>query len=183
MYIIFDLEATCYDRGSSLETPPKDFVNEIIEIGAVKLNNKGEQIDVFSKFCKPKLFPYISEFCTSLTTITQEDIDKADDLKDVLEDFMNWCEDGMLISWGAYDKSQTNKDLIRNDLEVYLDKLENHKNLKKLHGEWNNLNKKKGVGLSKALTYEGLKFKGTHHRGIDDALNISEIFKKYIHKF
>jgi inhibitor of KinA sporulation pathway (predicted exonuclease) len=183
MYIIFDLEATCYNKESKIEVPPKDFVNEIIEIGAVKLNEKGEQVDMFSKFSKPKLFPYISNFCTLLTTITQEDIDSADDLKSVLKDFMDWCEGGMLISWGGFDKNQISKDLIRNDLEIYLDKLESHKNLKKFHGEWNGLNKKKGVGLSKALNYEGLKFKGTHHRGIDDAFNISEIFKKYMNKF
>lgn len=183
MYIIFDLEATCYNKENNLETIPDGFVNEIIEIGAVKLNKEGEQIDVFSKFAKPKLFPYISNFCTLLTTIKQEDIDSADDLKVVLAEFMDWCGDGMLISWGGYDKNQTNKDLIRNDLEIYLDKLDNHKNLKKLHGEWNGLNKRNGIGLSRALNYEGLKFKGTHHRGIDDAFNISDIFKKYIHKF
>jgi inhibitor of KinA sporulation pathway (predicted exonuclease) len=30
---------------------------------------------------------------------------------------------------------------------------------------------------------EGLEFEGTPHRGIDDAINIANIFRKYIDRF
>jgi inhibitor of KinA sporulation pathway (predicted exonuclease) len=74
-FVIVDLEATCYDKED--KTKPKNFDNEIIEIGAVKLDEKGNEIDRFSKFLKPKNHPVISKFCNELTTITQEDIDNA----------------------------------------------------------------------------------------------------------
>jgi inhibitor of KinA sporulation pathway (predicted exonuclease) len=34
-----------------------------------------------------------------------------------------------------------------------------------------------------ALKMEGIILEGTHHRGIDDAINIAKIFRKYIDRF
>ena len=181
-YVIFDLEATCYNRG---DNKPDGFKNEIIEIGAIKLDELGNEIDRFSKFAKPKLFPFISDFCNELTTIKQEDIDNADPLRTVLIDFMEWAIDADLISWGYYDAKQLISDLSINDIddEKYKLKIENnHYSLKHLYAAWNGL-RRKGIGMKKALNIENIKLSGTHHRGIDDAENIVKIFKKYINKY
>jgi 3'-5' exoribonuclease 1 len=180
-FVIFDLEATCYGNG---EESPDGFFNEIIEIGALKLDPDGNVVDKFSKFSKPKYFPKISKFCNELTTITQSDIDYSDDISIVLEEFMIWSIDSHYVSWGFYDKTQIIKDLIRNDLETYIERIEdNHSSLKHLHAQWNKLKRNRGVGMNKALVMEGLELDGTHHRGIDDAINISKIFLKYRDKF
>jgi len=77
---------------------------------------------------------------------------------------------------GFYDKSQFVKDCELHELS--LSWLKNHISLKHQHGE-KVLGKKKGVGMKYALDKAGLKLDGTHHRGIDDAKNISQIFIKY----
>jgi hypothetical protein len=41
-------------------------------------------------------------------TITQEDIDSAENLSDVLE-FFDWVDGATLISWGMYGKTQLQK--------------------------------------------------------------------------
>lgn len=179
-FIIVDLEATCYENTDPKR--PKNFVNEIIEIGAVKLDHTGKEIDRFSKFLKPKVHPVISDFCHELTTITQDDIDYADDASIVLDEFADWVGTSQLISWGLYDKNQLEKDFKLNGLSDCLHILEDHESLKHLHGGWNNL-RKGGIGMGGALKLEGIKLEGTHHRGIDDAINIAKIFRKYIHKF
>ena len=56
-YIIFDLEATCW-----LGRPPKGY-NEIIEIGAVKINQYGEETGRFESFVKPTVNRKLSGFC------------------------------------------------------------------------------------------------------------------------
>ena len=178
-FVVVDLEATCYN---SEVGRPIDFVNEIIEIGAVKLDSTGKEISRFGKFAKPLKFPVISKFCNELTTITQDDIDYADNLSDVLVEFFEWCDGAKLVSWGNYDRSQLTKDLIANDLEYLLDGLEGHQSLKHLHGQWNNL-RRGGIGVSGALRFEKLTFDGQPHRGIDDAINIAKIFRKYIDRF
>lgn len=184
-YIILDLEATCYDKNSNAETKPKGFVNEIIEIGAYKLNELGEVIEIFSKFLKPKKFPFISKFCNELTTITQEHIDAAEDANQVLLDFFTWTrqnnEQPIYVSWGFYDKRQLRDDLKLNQFPQYLiDEFindSNHISLKHRHGEINKF--KKPIGLGGACKFEKFNFQGVAHRGIDDAKNIVNIFKRY----
>lgn len=82
-YIIVDLEATC-------EKDNKAFQNEIIEIGAVKVSETLQALDKFSSFVKPILNPVLSDFCKELTSITQEDIDKADTFPLVFQRFLDW---------------------------------------------------------------------------------------------
>ena len=170
-YIILDLEATCW-RDRSLKNQ-----HEIIEIGAVKINNQQETIDEFNAFIKPKLHPEISEFCTELTTIEQSDIDQADGFETVITDFWNWIDldqDYILCSWGFYDKSQFKKDCDLNQLGT--DWLKPHISLKHQYAEIKNL--RRPMGMGGALRKENIKLEGTHHRGIDDAKNISKIFLK-----
>lgn len=172
-YIIFDLEATCHRKEA-----PKGFDNEIIEIGAVKINSKGETIDEFSKFTKPLNFPTLSDFCKELTTISQEDVDTADDLKSVLVEFLEWSKDSIWISWGHYDKTQMLKDMKSNNIES---EIPQHYSLKHLFTRWKGI--RRHVGMSKALKMENIELDGTHHRGIDDAKNISKIFIKNLELF
>ena len=81
-YIILDLEATCWkDRNVNKQ-------NEIIEIGALKIDKDGNYINEFSEFIKLKLNPKLSDFCKELTTIEQTDIDSADTYEIVIKRFI-----------------------------------------------------------------------------------------------
>ncbi len=169
-YIILDLEATCWkDRDINKQ-------NEIIEIGALKINNESNVESEFSEFIKPKLNPELSDFCKELTTIEQSDIDSAETYDIVISKFKEWIDlnqEFVLCSWGFYDKKQFAKDC---DLHR-LDKswLTNHISLKHQYADIKSISKPLGMGG--ALKKEGLKLDGTHHRGIDDARNIAKIFK------
>lgn len=51
---------------------------EIIEFPIIVIDvHKREIIDTFSSFVKPTINPHLSEFCTKLTGITQEKVDRA----------------------------------------------------------------------------------------------------------
>lgn len=169
-YIILDLEATCWnDKGVKRQ-------NEIIEIGALKLNAQGETISEFSAFVKPTLNPELSDFCTELTTITQDDVDTAQDYPAVEEEFKQWInvnEPYFLCSWGQYDKNQFLKDCELHGRST--DWLDPHTSIKHQYTKIKGL--KRHIGMKGALWMEGIELKGTHHRGIDDARNIAEIFR------
>lgn len=171
--IIFDLEATCEDRAID-----SDYDNETIEIGAVKVIN-GIIVGKFSWFVKP-ITTSVTEFCTKLTTITNEDLERASTFPKALNNFKAFAGDLEILSWGLYDKNQLKKDINRHKMdESYIDWLnQKHRSLKHEHGKALNLNKGKGVGVQKALSIINEKFDGTAHRGIDDAINIAKIFVK-----
>jgi len=166
-YIILDLEATCKENDQTFE-------NEIIEIGAVKVNDKLETIDEFSAFLKPVINPILTPFCTKLTTITQPDVNGAKNPKQVIQDFISWCNDDnyILCSWGFYDKKQFKHDCNYHRLQTRW--LNPHISLKHQFAE---IKKIRPCGMGKALNMLKLPLEGTHHRGIDDARNISKIFK------
>ena len=83
-YVVFDLETT----GLS---PEKD---TMIEIGALKVI-QGKVADRFSEFINPhqKLTEQISE----LTGITDEMLAGARDLQAVVSDFVDFCEDYVVV--------------------------------------------------------------------------------------
>lgn len=175
-HIILDLEATCWkDRNVKKQ-------NEIIEIGAIKIDGNGKIISEFSEFVKPKLNPELSDFCKDLATIEQSDIDSADTFDIVIERFKKWInldEPYILCSWGFYDKNQFAKDCDLHNLDKNW--LNNHISLKHQYVKIKKLNKP--IGMSGALKREGFELDGTHHRGIDDARNIAKIFLANIDKW
>lgn len=170
-YIVLDLEATCWERRD--QSP-----NEIIEIGAVCINNKGQAVDEFVTFVRPKVHPQLSDFCTQLTSITQARVDAAPRFPEALEAFQDWIasfdSDYWLCSWGFYDRSQFEKDCRLYGLPT--DWLEQHISLKHQYGDIKNM---RPPGMQGALKLENMRLDGTHHRGIDDARNIAKIFMKF----
>ncbi|MBN2891048.1 MAG: exonuclease domain-containing protein [Bacteroidales bacterium] len=173
---IIRVEATCWKERNVRKQ------NEIIEIGAVKINRRGDILDEFNEFVKPKLNPKLSPFCKELTTITQNEIDNADYFPAVIERFKNWInldDFFYLCSWGFYDKNQFVKDSELHQLDTNW--LKNHISLKHQYTEIKKL--KKHIGMANALKIENIPLKGTHHRGIDDAKNIAQIFIANITKW
>ncbi|MEM6804028.1 MAG: 3'-5' exonuclease [Bacteroidota bacterium] len=83
-YIVLDLEATCWEKKG------KQRKSEIIEIGAVAIDEVGNSVGEFSAFVKPLRHPELSDFCKSLTSIKQEDVDTAKVFPEVLQDFQDW---------------------------------------------------------------------------------------------
>lgn len=171
-YIIFDLEATCWEEKHK-------HVSEIIEIGAVKINQNKAIVGEFNAFVKPVLQPRLSEFCMKLTSIEQADVDNAKRFPEVINEFKEWIgtnkNDYCLCSWGFYDKKQLITDSELHNIPTNW--LEKHISVKHQHQILTNLNK--SVGLGRAIRLENLDFEGIPHRGIDDARNIAKIFLKY----
>ncbi len=175
-YIVFDLEATCW------EDFQKRNMNEIVEIGAFKVNAFGETKSRFHSFVRPAFHPHLSPFFMRLTGIDASDVFNAPGFKVVFNRFMNWVlqegEEYLLCAWGNKDLlfMQENTRAHRLpclDEERYLDvKAAYHEYIRPLRG--------KPAGLMKALHLEGIEFEGRQHRALDDAFNLSRLFVKYI---
>lgn len=176
-YIVLDLEATCWKERS------KGKQHEIIEIGALAISEEGKVLGEFSEFIRPVIHPELSPFCTELTSITQDQVDEAKTFPSVIQEFQDWIgvgkEEYWLGSWGFYDKKQFEKDCKFHSLDTAW--LSPHLSIKHQHQKI--LNLAKPLGMDRALSMESFELDGTHHRGIDDARNISKIFLKYLGKW
>lgn len=100
-YIIFDLE-----WNNAYSYAKKGFMNEIIEIGAVKLNERLEIVDTFKQLILPKITKKLSGRCKSLTNITNEELKQNGiPFADAIKDFSRWSRgDGnVFMSWSNSD--------------------------------------------------------------------------------
>jgi 3'-5' exoribonuclease 1 len=171
-YVIFDLEATCWRPGSP--DRPRINVSEIIEIGAVMLDEELNIISEFAKFVRPTINPKLSTFCKELTTITQKEVDNADTFAMVINQFASWAEGCRIMSWGGWDKKQIERECLEKaNNGPILNVIKNHTDYKRLFAS---LKQIEPCGMDKALRLLDIPLDGTHHRGIDDAKNIAKIF-------
>ena len=172
-YIVYDLEMTVRRK--------KGQIAEIIEIGAVKVtleDGRPSITDRFQSFVKPTVVPQLSADTTTFTGITQEDVNGAGQLADVIRSFAAWIGDGdyYLCAWGPDDQRQLVQECRQHGIPT--DWVVNHNNLQKMLSKTFKLEKHQQMGLKPALEMLDIPFAGSHHRALDDAMNTAHILVK-----
>ncbi|MCH5586004.1 exonuclease domain-containing protein [Shimazuella sp. AN120528] len=170
---IIDLEATCHQKN-----PPRNFFSEIIEIGGVIFDTQTHSIvKEYQQFVQPVLFPILSEFCTELTSISQEQVDQGISFVDAIPNLKKLSSKYQTIfcSWGHYDRKQLKQQCQRFHVDYPFST--KHINLKEAHSDFYQVRK---MGMKGAMYHLKLELEGTHHRGMDDARNISKIVKQML---
>lgn len=77
---------------------------EVIQIGAVKLDEDLNLIGSYRIIVKPKFFKVIQRYVMRLTGIDQEMLDHGTPLPEAIERFHRWCgEDFAFLTWGPDD--------------------------------------------------------------------------------
>jgi len=167
--VVVDIEATCWESKT-----PDQMESDIIEIGICLLDiNTGEITDNQGILVKPERST-ISPFCTELTTITTEMIEKEGiffqhALKILKTDYLS--QSRACASFGAYDLKQFQRQC--SALGRGYPFGPSHINVKTLFA----LKRKMGheIGMAGALSDLNISLEGTHHRGVDDAKNIAKV--------
>ncbi len=160
-YVVFDLETTGF-------SPVKD---KIIEIGAVKVE-KGKITEKFSSFVNPKVpIPFQ---ITQLTSITDEMVLEAPDIKTVLPDFLAFIGDAALVAHNAsFDVGFIEQNCRYQDIIpdfTYVDTVAMARILLPTLSKY----KLNVVANALHISLEN------HHRAVDDAGATAEIFVKFI---
>ena len=164
-YVVVDVEATCWD---DLRFPNNE--REIIEIGAVQLDDDLAEQCQFSQTVRPVRHSELSEFCTQLTGITQTEVDAARGFAEVLESFVGWAGSGdhWLCSWGIYDRQQLAWDAEFHGVTLPEWFVSRHVNIRRGFTRWRGIDR---CSLADACVMIGEEFTGTQHRGLHDASN------------
>jgi len=180
---VLDVEATCEERD-------KHYVHEIIEFPVVLVDLLAEggpaAVDEFHTFVRPTINTTLTEFCTRLTGITQQQVDNAPTLPEVLADFEAWRvargmeytderKDFAFGTDGAFDlRFFLHGECTRKGYEkaAYYDKWIN---IKGMFADFYNT---RNLKIHKMLERQKMKFEGRLHSGIDDTRNIARILIK-----
>lgn len=101
-YIVLDLEWNQSNTGEEPEV--KEFPFEIIDIGAIKLNDRKEMIDEFNQLVKPSVYQHMHKITSKLIHLHMQDLQKGRPFPEVIQEFCDWCgKDYIFCTWGPLD--------------------------------------------------------------------------------
>ncbi len=165
--VVIDVETTCWEKRQ------RDQIMEVIEIGICLLDiGSGEVSERQSILVKPT-YSQVSEFCTKLTTLTQEVVETGIEFREAcvkLEDEYQ-TRKRVWASYGDFDRRQFERECRFKNVPYPFGP--RHINTKTLFAIKHRLSEE--VEMDKALELVGLELIGTHHRGVDDAYNAARI--------
>lgn len=163
-YIAFDLETT----GLSPET------DQIIEIGALKVKD-GKVVERFMEFVKPD--QPITPAITSITGITNEMVAGARTTEDIVRDFIEFCEDYVLIGHNImFDYKFSKKYAVAHGYSFEKKGIDTLKIARKVHKDF------ASKSLGALCEYYKIENQAAH-RAYHDALATAKLYHCLAHYF
>lgn len=118
-YIIFDLE---WNQSSTVQGTNPAIPFEIIEIGAVKLNEEKVMIDEFSALVKPQVYKTMHYMTGKLVHIKMAELKHEEPFEKVMQDFLDWCgEDYIFVTWGPLDLTELQRNMTFFGFKPFMD--------------------------------------------------------------
>ena len=180
-YIIFDLE---FNQSYNSKKRNKNLTNEacpfeIIQIGAVKLDENFKTIKTIDKLIKPQIYPNLNPFIKNLTGITMEELSIAEPFNEVYNEFLEFFdyERNILCVWGLADIKELYRNIKYHSLDVSPIPKE-YINIQHHASKYFNTPKGMNIGLSNAVQLLSIPFKSEFHNAFADAYYTAEVFKK-----
>jgi inhibitor of KinA sporulation pathway (predicted exonuclease) len=171
--IVVDVEATCWEG-----ITPTEQISEIIEIGICTLDiSLGKRLENNCILVRPEQSK-ISQFCTELTTLRQEQVDQGIAFQEACAILKKkyLSKERIWASYGDYDRRQFERQC--RDRNISYPFGSRHINVKSLLAIIYALPQE--ISMVQALELFKLPLEGIHHRGRDDAWNIAAILAKLI---
>ncbi len=114
-YIILDLEWNQPFSYKHMIRSPLPLYGEIIQIGAVKLDENYHILDTFKILVSPKFYRKIHKDVLKITNITSDDLQYGFGFEIAFKHFKKWCgEDFTFLIWGDSDI-----DVLKSNLRLY----------------------------------------------------------------
>lgn len=158
---------------------------EVIEIGAVMLDDKLQEISSFRTYIKPEYNTSIVSKITRLTGITNEMVENAPRFSEAFKMFTNWClgtgDEIKIYAWSDNDYNQVSKELVLKKYSVS----DEEKQI--IENEWTDFQQEfdmhlgfeRQISLKLALDMAGIDFSGREHDALDDARNTAELLQVF----
>lgn len=152
--------------------------HEIIEIGAVKLDDELKEISAFDRYIKPE-YNSVEEKISRLTGITNDQLADCGSFHEVMQDFISWIGDE---PFSLYSWSLTDMNVMLDEIDY---KVPDDESYDRFFVHWIDLQRiyqrqmgfYKSMGLTNALGTLNIYFDGAEHGALADARNTAEIMR------
>ncbi|MEE1010578.1 MAG: 3'-5' exonuclease [Acutalibacteraceae bacterium] len=175
-FIVMDLE-----WNNTYAKKANGYINEIIEIGAVKLDKDLETVDTFSCIIRSQIGKKLRGTVKRLTHLTNADINAGMPFTKAFSVFRKWIgnEETVILTWGDGDiRVLLDNFKYLNGIKV-IPFLSTYCDLQKSFQKINNSSKGQQTGLLTAAEMVGIDPEMyIHHRALGDSMLTAEIFRK-----
>lgn len=185
-YVVIDLEFNNLSNitkyyphffNENAELKNINFDNEIIEIGAVKLDKNINEVEKLKIFIKPTIFKKMNPKITEITHITGEMLSNGVSFvegMDKLRDFID--DDDVLCSWAKDDVAELIKNAKYHDYEI-MSWLRDYIDIQEYATKV--LAKKKSLSLKNAVELLRINVEGNKlHDALYDSICTAKVFKR-----
>ncbi|MCI5892877.1 MAG: exonuclease domain-containing protein [Clostridiales bacterium] len=158
---------------------------EIIEIGAVAIDDSMQEIGSYKRYIKPQYNEHIMPRYVELTGISDETVADAADFEECFFDFLKWC--GSFAGKNGYEIYAWSKsDLDQIKRELKLKKINKNKpSVKWMLSHWYDYQKEycgmlglsHPISLDRAISSLEQEFSGKMHDALCDARNTARLYK------
>ncbi len=178
-YIILDLEwnQPLSYNSSAYKSVGGKLLFEMIQIGAIRMNEQLEIVDSFNQLIQPTHYVKLHPRIKRITGITQEELCDAPQFAEAAERFRLWCgEDSVLLTWGCDDVSVFQQNLTFFGCDAPFPAMYD---IQRLYGELIGDTKNR-AGLKSAMEHFGIEADEAHpfHNALNDAYYTALVFKK-----
>jgi len=180
-YIVADLE-----WNGAYSKKAHGYFNEIIEIGAVKLNERLELTDTFHAVIKPIVSRKLTRLVSDLTNITGEELQDGTTFIAAAAEWQRWVgeEESILLTWSTTDLSvllENYRFHLKRDRVPFMTKYADLQAYVQAHNKLGNAGQQ--VGLARACEALGISDEGLEqHRALDDSRMTAAIAQKTIER-
>ncbi len=178
-YIVADLE-----WNGAYSKKAHGYFNEIIEIGAVKLNERLTMVDTFHAVIKPVVSRKLTRLVSDLTNITGEELEDGTTFAAAADEWLRWVgeEDTILLTWSTTDLSvllENYRFHLKCDRIPFMAKYADLQAYVQKHNALGNAGQQ--VGLARACEALGISDEGfEQHRALDDSRMTALIAQKTV---
>ena len=174
-YIVFDLEWNQCPDGKIRENPAIPF--EVLEIGAVKLNEDKQEVSRFHELIRPVVYRRLHPMTQSIIHLSLKELESADHFVTVCENFHQWCgSDAVFCTWGSLDLLELQRNMRFHKMENFFPFPLKYLDIQKLYSIYFDDGKSR-KSLETAIDELQLSKTDSFHAALSDAVYTAEILK------
>lgn len=174
-YIVFDLEWNQCPYGKERENPKLPF--EIIEIGAIKLDENKRTIDQYHVMIHPMVYKKMHYRTQEILGISMKTLEEGEFFYKAIREFLQWCgADYRFCTWGNMDLLELQRNMKYYGLQGLLEGPVYFYDVQKLFSIACEDGKSRKA-LEYGIDFLKLENSGQFHHALTDAYYTAEIFK------
>lgn len=108
-YVVMDLEWNQPDRNESVNP---DLPFEIVELGAILLNEDRQVIGEFTQIIKPVVYNEMNRITGKLIHLDTKELNLGKSFPETMKEFFEWCgEEYIFCTWGTQDLTELQRNM------------------------------------------------------------------------